>query len=393
MTGGVRVQKVVLPGGGRTWTVLGSDHLPVGPIEQFLEYCRQRGYSPNTAKSYARALTLWWEYLAQAGLDWRTVGISELGGYPTWLRSGVPDGVAALRPGEQRFKESTVAQRFAALSAFYAFHDLVGDELASRLYQRVFAAPRGYVPLLEHVERRKGRARNVLAPRREGPRRPPILAPDQIEAIKAACATREAGAWVGSVRDRLFWGLLEDSGLRRGEALGLQHRDWHTGRGDTPYVEVVPREDSPDARVKGGRWRRVFISDATDRLYGEWLWMLCDLGADQAVEDFDASYVFVNYVREPLFSPMQPGAVDKLVARLRRKLRGVVPADWSAHWFRHTHATALLLAGRPLHVVSRRLGHGDVQTTLNYYGWVTEDAELRALADWKRFAAGWRVEA
>jgi integrase/recombinase XerD len=50
-----------------------------------------------------------------------------------------------------------------------------------------------------------------------------------------------------------------------------------------------------------------------------------------------------------------------------------------------------LLAGVPLHVVSRRLGHADVQTTMDLYGWVTEDAELRAVAGWRSFTEGWRV--
>ena len=46
-----------------------------------------------------------------------------------------------------------------------------------------------------------------------------------------------------------------------------------------------------------------------------------------------------------------------------------------------------------MHVVSRRLGHLDVQTTLNTYAHVTEDAEMRAVADWKAFTGGWRVGA
>jgi hypothetical protein len=37
----------------------------------------------------------------------------------------------------------------------------------------------------------------------------------------------------------------------------------------------------------------------------------------------------------------------------------------------------------------RRLGHADIQTTLEHYGWVTEDAELRAVADWTAYTAGW----
>ena len=44
-----------------------------------------------------------------------------------------------------------------------------------------------------------------------------------------------------------------------------------------------------------------------------------------------------------------------------------------------------------MHVVSRRLGHVDVQTTLNTYAHVTEDVEMRAVAQWKAFAAGWRI--
>ena len=56
-----------------------------------------------------------------------------------------------------------------------------------------------------------------------------------------------------------------------------------------------------------------------------------------------------------------------------------------------TCATALLLAGVPVHVVSRRLGHADVQTTLELYAHVTEDADMRAVAEWRAFTAGWRA--
>ena len=35
----------------------------------------------------------------------------------------------------------------------------------------------------------------------------------------------------------------------------------------------------------------------------------------------------------------------------------------------------------------------DVQTTLNAYAHVTEDAEMRSVAEWKAFTAGWRIGA
>ena len=52
---------------------------------------------------------------------------------------------------------------------------------------------------------------------------------------------------------------------------------------------------------------------------------------------------------------------------------------------------ALLLAGTAEWVVSRRLGHAHVQTTLDIYGWVREDEALRAAASWKTYANSWRV--
>lgn len=121
--------------------------------------------------------------------------------------------------------------------------------------------------------------------------------------------------------------------------------------------------------------------------------MLVEQRVDLAVEDLDAWWMFVNLSREPRFRPLRAETVAALVRRLRRQLAGRVPQRWTPHWFRHTHATALLLAGTPLHVVSRRLGHRDVQTTMNLYAWVTEDAELRAVADWRKFTEGCRAVA
>lgn len=89
--------------------------------------------------------------------------------------------------------------------------------------------------------------------------------------------------------------------------------------------------------------------------------------------------MFVNVAREPLWAAMSPSTVYDKIESITRRHRDVLPEKWSPHWLRHTHATALLLAGVPPHVVMRRLGHADYQTTLDAYGWVTEDAELRTL--------------
>jgi integrase len=392
-TGAARMQRIAMPSGETTWTVLGGDLLPVEPVEQFLEYLRGRQQSPNTVKAYARGLQLWWHFLELYGLDWRAAQLEDFGRFLGWLRTGDTPAVASIAERSPRFAERTIALRLHAVASFYRFHHFNGVGIASQLYERVFAARGRYKPFLEHIARRGGSRRSLIAPRPGPSTPPPTLTPPQIEAIKDACATwnDERREWVGKLRDRLLWALLEETGLRLGEALSLQHRDWHTGRGDTPFVEVVPREHPHGLRVKGGAYRKLFISDRLDRLYGDYLWTLVDQGADVAVGDLDGHWVFVNLYREPRFRAMRAETVAAQVRRLRRELVGRVPPDWTPHWFRHTHATALLLNETPLHVVSRRLGHADVQTTQNLYAWVTEDAELRAVADWRRFTEGWRL--
>src|SRR5258708_33864905 len=81
-----RVQRLVLPeSGGHTWTGLGSDHRSGGPAEDYLEYLRAQQGSPNTVKSYARALALGWQFLGLYGVAWGWGALEDFGGVLTWL--------------------------------------------------------------------------------------------------------------------------------------------------------------------------------------------------------------------------------------------------------------------------------------------------------------------
>jgi site-specific recombinase XerD len=94
------VQRVVLDG-QRTWTVVGEDHLPVGPVEEYLEFLRvARQSSPNTIRSYATSLARWWEYLTAAGMAWDAVSLPFFVSFVASLRTGVPAGVTRLPAGD-----------------------------------------------------------------------------------------------------------------------------------------------------------------------------------------------------------------------------------------------------------------------------------------------------
>ena len=48
------------------------------------------------------------------------------------------------------------------------------------------------------------------------------------------------------------------------------------------------------------------------------------------------------------------------------------------HDIRHTHATLLLYKGVDVKTISERLGHADIQTTLNIYADVLKELDIKA---------------
>lgn len=60
------------------------------------------------------------------------------------------------------------------------------------------------------------------------------------------------------------------------------------------------------------------------------------------------------------------GSFKRQVALFRRDVDGGIPLI-RLHDLRHGHATTLLRQGTPVKVVSERLGHTDVTTTLRVY--------------------------
>jgi site-specific recombinase XerD len=174
-----------------------------------------QGTSPNTVKSYARALALWWTYLCVFGLAWDQLGLSDVGGFLAWLRTGDGPQVVSIEPRTPRFAESTIGTRLRAVTSCYRFHEMNGVRLGGDLVRVVHGGRAAYKPMLEHVARTKGRQRAVIRVR--APRRlpPPVLTPAQIEAICDASARFDpsSGQWKGQIRDRLLWALLAETGL------------------------------------------------------------------------------------------------------------------------------------------------------------------------------------
>lgn len=394
-----RTQRVTFCDAPDTYTVVGADHLPVPAVLEFLQFLRNDAASPHTVRAYAAGLAGWWTVLEHTGTDWRDISTRLFGDFLAYLRTGDLPGTVRIGEPAVWCSPATTQLRAAAVLAFYRYHaDANGiDEPYRRLYSVHGRRGRSrYLPMLAGVGTAGGPApqRPVYSVRRGNRANPPVLLPDQVRLILDSCSVQTGQQWSGSpsaLRDRLLFATLAETGMRLGEALSLHHNDWHIGAGGTPWVEVVPRQDHPhQARVKSISPRRVYIGDDLEALYSAYVWHLVDLGADLVVPELAEHFAFVNISNGPRFAPMRPETVYAKVRSITARAGGALPKAWTPHWLRHTHATALLLAGLPPHVVMRRLGHLDVQTTLSTYGWVTEDAQMRTIAQWKSYVAGWK---
>ncbi|MEV0901268.1 tyrosine-type recombinase/integrase [Actinoplanes sp. NPDC049802] len=381
-------------GGARTWTVVDGGYRTVLPVEDWLEAHRHL-WSPNTVRGYATALAQWWTFLEQRGEadQWRDVGVPAVTGFLSWLRNGrtVEHSIA---PADDVPSAQTLEARLAALISFYRWQEAVCDVPVARRLLRGVPRRRPARGLLAHLDARTSPAPSSLVRvRRQRSRdRPPVLLPGEIQAVLDGCAVYDAtaGRWVGNLRDRLLFAVLAETGMRLGELLGMRICDFVMGRGGTPFVEVVPREDNPNgARVKMMRPRRVYVGVDLEQLFGDYLTHLACRAAEAGVAVTAEHPLWVNLDRPPLLAALREGTVRDKTEALRRK--GIGPPGWTPHWFRHSHATALLLAGTAEWVVARRLGHAHVQTTLDLYGWVREDEALRAAANWTSYANSWQV--
>ena len=148
MTGGfVRVQRVVMPWNAVSWTVLGDNGDPVGPVDRFLAFLSSSEKSPNTVKSYAHDLKDWVQLPVR---PWPGLGRGDAGGHRLVRRVAAVAAAGPGRDGRRVLGEqahhcgaSTVNRKLAAVASFYRFHARHGAKAAG-VPQAIQAPGRSY---------------------------------------------------------------------------------------------------------------------------------------------------------------------------------------------------------------------------------------------------------
>jgi len=177
-----------------------------------------------------------------------------------------------------------------------------------------------------------------------------------------------------------FYRLAAYTGARRGELLYLR---WPAVDLDAAEVTfggstAVVQGQRVEGTTKGGRSRVVSIDTETVAILCEYQQQQNDerLAAGSVWNDHDG-LVFTSRWGEPLY----PDTVTALMSKLIRE-HNKSASDPEAlpharlHDLRHLHATTLLLAGVPVHVVAARLGHADPAVTLRVYSHVLREHAL-----------------
>jgi len=344
----MKVQKALVPGTQQvTWMVLDDDYLPVKPIEDFVVYCENIERSPNTIRSYAHHLKLFWEYLHTANLDWKDANtIDKMADFVVWLRCPSLWSYDALFLKEQQAQrqESTVNVILSAVAAFYEYHERTGTVPQRNSLYRLQAMPRQrYKSFLHHIMKSRP-TRSRVVKLKEPKRFPKTLTPDEVEQIVDACRR---------TRDKFLISLLYETGMRIGQALGLRHSDIQTW---TNTIRIVPRSDNTNnSRTKRVEPYEIHVPTELMALYRDYV--------VNELDEVTSDYVFVNLWRGEIGQPMKYETVIALFRRLSKKTGIRV----RPHMLRHTHATELIRSEWDMAYVQKRLGHAHIQTTMDIY--------------------------
>jgi integrase len=178
-----------------------------------------------------------------------------------------------------------------------------------------------------------------------------------------------------------FYRLAAYTGARRGELLYLR---WQAVDLDAAEVTfggstAVVRGQRVEGTTKGGRSRVVSIDRETVTILRE---HRCRQAAERQAAGpawTDAGgLVFATKWGEPLYPDTVTALMSKLITAYNKPVTTPERALPHArlHDLRHLHATTLLLAGVPVHVVAARLGHADPAVTLRVYSHVLREHAL-----------------
>lgn len=178
--------------------------------------------------------------------------------------------------------------------------------------------------------------------------------------------------------------VLAYTGMRKGELFALKWTDIDFENHEITVSKAISLDDTNKIYLKStktGKTRIISIDPITENILMQW--------KKQQMEDcmrlgFNAKNKTQLIFNNKYNSYMQPSLTQKWLKKITdtHKLKAI-----TTHGFRHTHCSLLFEAGATIKEVQDRLGHSDVQTTMNIYAHVSKERKTSAIEKFANYLA------
>lgn len=191
--------------------------------------------------------------------------------------------------------------------------------------------------------------------------------------------TGELGTVYKAAMWRCYFYLLITTGLRRGEAVGLQWGDLDSDKLTLNICRSVCLDKSSKTKMmikdtKTGENRKVALLPTVSEILDEYKGIQRNyFGLDEDEPDPD-SYIFCG--EHDRFTPIYASTPTRYLSKFvkRNNLPNVSPHD-----LRHTAASLALESGAGIKEISELMGHSDIGTTSRFYAALTAEAKRRTV--------------
>jgi integrase len=348
----MRVQEVLLENNSKRYILVDKEGFPVIPVMRYLKYLDVTGKSSNTQKTYCYALKQYFMHLQETEKNYKHIRLEDLIEFVAWLRGPYESvNVTPLQPLKAKKTERTINLTITAITNFYDYlyrNEELQNDMVDKLMKQVFTGGKTrYKDFLYHVNKNRPSNRHILKVK-EPRKKLKVLTKEEVQRLVEATT---------NIRDKLLIQLLFETGLRIGETLSLFIEDFIIDHKNGHRIRLVSRGELENgAKLKTGE-REIFVSQALIDLLDDYLYEVVDEW------ELDTNFAFIKLRGKNVGKPMTYSDVEALFKRLRKKT-GI---DVHPHLLRHTHATMYYQQTKDIKQVQERLGHSQIQTTMNLY--------------------------
>lgn len=333
-------------------TIQGTKRQAEARLTEILDGVNRGEHHDVTRLTVSEYLDLWLRDYAAARVRPRT-----LSGYQSIVESAIKPALGLVRLADLTGRQ---------VDAFYTRHLQEGRSAYTVIhYHRLLRQALGQAVKWDMLNRNV--TDGVTPPTRRKPEFR-TLAAEEVHALLAAAA---------STNYHVPLHLAIHTGLRRSEILGLRWKDVDLKGFQLTVSQTMTNLPGEPAHLNAPKSARSHRTVSFDEQTATLLRSQRERREAQLLESGQVLTLDTQVCVREDGRPIKPALLSHAFQRLCKRA-GI--AGIRLHDLRHTHATMLLGAGVPVHVVQSRLGHESIQTTIDIYGHVLRESDVEASA-------------